>query len=96
MLHGPRMAEISTRTYTDDAPVETDGHVFRDCQFESVSFRFHGGELPVFQDCTFGDVGWYFTGSALRTIQLLQQIHAGDESGVFIANLFAKGNFIGE
>ena len=90
------MAEIRNRTYSANETVETDGQTFVGCKFESASLCYDDGVHPIFDNCTFGDIGWYFTGSALRTIQLLQQINDVETGGTFIADLFKPGNFIVE
>lgn len=90
------MAEIRDRIFTGDEAVETDGNTFIGCNFESASLRYGGGAHPVFENCTFGDIGWYFTDSALRTIQLLQQINDVETGGTFIADMFKPGNYIVE
>jgi hypothetical protein len=89
------MAEVRNRTFSDQAMVDIDGTTFIGCNFESASLRYSGGAHPVFEDCAFAETGWYFSDAALRTIQLLQQLHSQPGS-TFIADLFRPGNYIVE
>src|SRR4051812_36424101 len=85
--------DVIGRTF-DGGNVDTDSNSYSGCTFNSVQFRYAGGEHPSFDNCTFnGEVTWNFHGHALRTIQFLQRI-ANDEGGDrFIADMFAKGKY---
>jgi len=85
------MQEISGRTFTNEEQVDSDGVRFVNCDFQSVSLVYRGGDHPEFLDCKTGDVAWLFKGPALKTIQLLQMVNNEIPNGEFLASVFKPG-----
>jgi hypothetical protein len=90
------MTEFKGRTYSNGEQIEVDGNSFTACRFEKASLRYSGGPHPVFEDCNFSGAGWHFSDSALRTIQLLQQINASPGGPGFLADLFLPGKYFAD
>jgi hypothetical protein len=59
----------------DNSKVLLDGNDFTACEFRNCTLIYNGGEMRMSEN-RFTECLWKFGGGALRTIQLLRDIHA--------------------